>query len=318
MKQRLIALMFVVFLTLSACASSASAPMPPDDVYFTEPMAGSADYAEERAAAPAMEAPMPLATAGSFDANSTVPGQERMVIQNADLSLVVTDPKASMEAITALANRLGGFVVTSNLYMQNIGSGESVPAGSLTIRVPAERLEEALAEIKAGAVEVRSENRSGQDVTQQYTDLRSRLKNLEAAEAELQELMDRAEDPEDVIAIFNQLVYYREQIEVVKGQMQYYEQSAALSAISIQLVAEETVKPIEVAGWRPEGVARDAIQALVNFFQGFVNFMIWLALFILPAFILMALPFVLVFLAVRAWWTRRKAGKKAEAAPEKK
>ncbi len=310
-------LLVVTTLLLGACASS---PLAPASYEYEMPLGGASDFVEERAGAPAiaMESDaMPMATAVYYDTSTANTGQQRMVIQNANLSLVVQDPKNSLEAITALATRLGGFVVSSNLYQNYSASGEPIPAGTLTIRVPAERLEEALAEIKAGAVEIQSENRSGQDVTQQYTDLASRLKNLEAAEAELQELMTRAEDPEDVIAVFNQLVYYREQIEVTKGQMQYFEQSAALSAITIQLTAEETIQPIEVAGWRPEGVARDAIQALVNFFQGFVDFMIWLVLFILPSFTLMLLPFLLVFLVIRAWWKRRK-DKKADPAPEKK
>ena len=49
-------------------------------------------------------------------------------------------------------------------------------------------------------------------------------------------------------------------IEVLKGQINYYDQASTLSAISIRLIAEETVKPIIIAGWQPQGVARDAAQ----------------------------------------------------------
>ena len=42
--------------------------------------------------------------------------QQRMVIENADLSIVIIDPQAKMDAIAAMAERLGGFVVSSNLY----------------------------------------------------------------------------------------------------------------------------------------------------------------------------------------------------------
>ncbi len=108
----------------------------------------------------------------------------------------------------------------------------------MIIRVPAEKLDEALETIKADAIEVQSENQSGQDVTSQYVDLESQLKNLEAAEEQLMEIMQKAEKTEDVLNVFNQLTSIRGQIESIKGQMKYFEESAALSAITVRLVAE--------------------------------------------------------------------------------
>ncbi|HAE59673.1 MAG TPA: hypothetical protein DCG54_09260, partial [Anaerolineae bacterium] len=131
--------------------------------------------------------------------------------------------------------------------------------------------------------------RSGQDVTQEYTDLSSRLKNLESTERQLNTILEDADKTEDVMLVFNQLTQIREQIELIKGQMQYYEQSAALSAISIRLIAEETVKPIEIGGWKPEGVVRDAVQTLVDFLKGFFEFVVWLVIVFLPAAILIIL-----------------------------
>ena len=248
------------------------------------PMADGAGgaYIEEPAAAYEGEA--------AYDANiSSVPAQKRMVIENADLSIVVVDPETKMQAISAMAERMGGFVVSSNLFETYLSDGNTAPEGSLTVRVPAENLKEALAEIKEGIVELKSETRSGQDVTQEYTDLSSRLKNLENTERQLNSILEQAEKTEDVMLVFNQLTEIREQIELIKGQMQYYEQSAALSAINIRLIAEETVKPIEIGGWKPEGVVRDAVQALVDFLKGFFEFVIWLVIVFLPAAILIIL-----------------------------
>jgi hypothetical protein len=83
------------------------------------------------------------------------------------------------------------------------------------------------------------------------------------------------------------LVYHREQIEILTGEINYYEEAAALSAVSVHVSAEETLQPLEIAGWRPAGVARDALQTLINFFQGFVNFLIWLIILIIPAGLLL-------------------------------
>ena len=79
------------------------------------------------------------------------------------------------------------------------------------------------------AVEVRDEKVSGDDVTAEYVDLSSRLKNLEAAEEQLRDILARAEKTEDVLAVFNQLTAIRGEIEQVKGRMQYLSQSAALA-----------------------------------------------------------------------------------------
>src|SRR3972149_2464907 len=133
----------------------------------------------------------------------------------------------------------------------------------MTIRVPSAKLNDALKQIKEMSVEVTSESISGQDVTSEYVDLKSRLRNLEAAEKQLQSIMAEATKTEDVLAVYNQLVYTREQIEVIKGQMKYYEASAALSAITLDIIPNIVTKPIEIGGWHPEGTAKQAIEDLV-------------------------------------------------------
>ncbi len=248
----------------------------------------------------------PEAPAPAFDsANSTgQPAQERLVIENADLAIVVKDPKARMEEISNLAREYGGFVVSSNLYQSYSSMGQEVPEASIVIRVPSEKLDEALTRIKKGAVDVTYENRSGQDVTSQYVDLQAQLKAKQAAEAQLLEIMDQAVRAEDVLAIYLQVQTVQTQIEQLKGQIKYLEESAALSAISVRLVAEEGTQPIEVGPWTLEGTAKDAIQDLIRFFQGFVEFLTRFVLFTLPALILIAIPLYLVFLGGRAVYRR--------------
>lgn len=245
--------------------------------------------------------------------------QERLVIQNADLAIVVKDPKARMKEISDLAKEFGGFVVSSNLYQSFTALGKEVPEASIVIRVPSERLDEALARIKEGAVDIDYENRSGQDVTSQFVDLQSQLKAKEAAEKKLLEIMDQATRAEDVLAIYLQVQIVQTEIEQLKGQIKYLEESADLSAISVRLIAEEGTQPIEVGPWKPEGAAKDAIQDLIFFFQNFVDFLIRFVLYNLPALIMIGIPLYLVFLAGRALFRRsRKPNEKVEQAEEVK
>ena len=225
--------------------------------------------------------------------------QERLVIKNADLRIVVQDPAGAQDEISNLAASMGGFVVSSNLYQTMTAAGLEVPTGSITIRVPAERLQEALDSIEGLALRVESSSESGQDVTAQYTDLQSRLRNLEDAEELLREIMDAAEDTEDVLTAFYQLNTITEQIEVLKGQIQYYEESAAMSAVSVSLIASAADQPINIGGWEPVGVAKDAIQALVSALQGIADALIWFALYLLPILLLIGIPLWLIVRAVR-------------------
>lgn len=302
LKKTLLAFIFLVLLLASCGGGNMSAPELAADNYT---------FYEEQEAAGAPLAPEPYddeAKSSNFASSTSETNAERMVIQNADLAIVVEDPAQTMDEIGKMAESMGGFIVESYLYQQTLSSGAQVPHATITIRVPAEKLEEALSQIKAGAVEVESANISGQDVTSQYTDLASRLKNLEAAEAQLQEIMDNAQKTEDVLDVFNELVAVREQIEVIKGQMKYYEEAAALSKITVGITADEAVQPIQVGGWEPAGVAKEAIEALIQTLQFLVNAGIWFVLCILPIGLIIGLPLFFIVRAVR----KRKKSKAAE------
>jgi hypothetical protein len=290
-------------LLLSACGAAAPLSIEPD-MYDGE----GAPAMEEAAMSP--EFAGEFDARGSFDTGGAVAQNvERLVIKDANLSVVVDDPAAELKTISAMAENMGGFVVSSNLFQSFTPTGEEVPSASITIRVPVERLAEALERIEGRANSVTSRTESGQDVTAQYTDLQSRLRNLEDAEELLREIMEEARDTEDVLVAFNQLNSITEQIEVLKGQIQYYEESAALSAINVQLTASAAAQPVTIGSWEPKGVALDAIRALVRALQGIADAAIWLTLYVLPILLVLAIPIWLVWRAVRRRQANRPAAK---------
>ena len=273
---------------------------------------------EEPASAPiAYDASGQVVTSNAVDIAQQV---ERKVIKNADLSVVVKDPEASMKAISALAEQLGGYVVSSSTSQSNYGPNNiSLPSGNISIRIPAEKLNDVLEQIKKDAVEVTSENISGQDVTDQYVDLTSRLSAKQAAEKKLTEIMEAAEKTEDVMAVYAQLQQVQSDIEVLKGQIKYIDQSAAMSSVSVYLAAEESIQPIQIGPWKPEGAAKQAVEDLVYFFQNFVEFLIRFVIFTLPALIMIAIPLFLIYLGGRAVYRRfRKSTVTVEVKEEEK
>jgi hypothetical protein len=155
---------------------------------------------------------------------------ERMVIYSAYMSLVVEDISATIAQIDSLATSFGGYVVNSNV------SGEQDRLyGSISFRVDATRFNEALQALRDLAADVRSESTSGEDVTEEYVDLEARLRNLEASEAQLLELMKEAGTVEEILKVQQVLVDTREEIEQTKGRMQYLAESSSLAYISVSL-----------------------------------------------------------------------------------
>ncbi|MEE8120045.1 MAG: DUF4349 domain-containing protein [Anaerolineales bacterium] len=286
MKKRYIFIILgLLGVSLAACGASSLAQSPAYDGI-------AAPAALERVAVES-SVEMEDSFGGEFDASiANQPAAiERLVIRNANLVIVVEDPSTSASSITQLAEQMGGYVVSLNVYQSAYGDGLSATYASITIRVPAERLNEALDKIKEGTVEVRSENISGQDVTQEYTDLKSQLRNLEAAEIELREIMGSLTKAEDVLRVYETLRQVRQEIEIIKGRMQYFEQSARLSAISVELLPDVVSQPLQIGRWQPEGTAKEALQSLIKALQFLANTTIWLVIYVLPVLLLLSIPF---------------------------
>lgn len=315
MYKRLILFFVIGLVLLSSCAPAAATPSAAISRQSASSGAAQPGVAMPPAA-PAAAQPELSGQSKAYDsANSAAGGQaaavaqplpadKRLVLRNANLTIVIDDPAQALNTISQMAESMGGFVVTSNLYKTTSSQGKEYPEAAITIRVPSDKLNTALDQIhklvKNPEQDISNENITGQDVTKEYTDLTSREKNLEQAEAQLREIMASATKTEDVLAVYNQLTQIREQIEVLKGQIQYYEESAALSSIAVTLHATASVQPLEIAGWQPVGVARNAVQALINTMQTAASVAIWLVLYVLPIALL-----IFIIARLLLWGYRR-------------
>jgi hypothetical protein len=297
-------------LLLASCASALSRDKSSRagngvNTEMAAPMAASVPGASSQKAADESLSTSSESETPSSDDSSI----ERIVIKNANLSIAVKDPVSSMQTISKMAEEMGGYMVSSNTYKTTTYNGIEVPTASITVRVPAGKLDDALSQIK-GLVEdtgtdIINENVTGQDVTSQVNDLDSQLRNSQAAETQLLDIMSKAKTTEDVMTVFQELKAVRQEIEVLQGQIKYYKESASLSAISVDLQAKEAIEPITVAGWKPGLQAQKALQSLVKGGQYLVNFLIWFVIFALPLLAVIFLPIYFIVKAVR----NRKANK---------
>jgi len=136
----------------------------------------------------------PIAMMRNQDQSNTNQAPEHvmrgMIIRNADIALQVDDINSAMEKITHLAESSGGYVVNSNLYQDNNIAGNTT--ANISIRVPAQGLNNALSTLKSLATHVVQESVTGEDITQQFVDLKSQLSNLQTAKEQLSKIMASA------------------------------------------------------------------------------------------------------------------------------
>ena len=286
----------ILLVALPACA----APRPQ---VVEKPVTVVVEKAVAREAEPSQYATDAGSQVGGGEVSSA---DERMIIRTGNLSLVVSDTNVALDKIKAIVTDLKGYLVTSNAWHE----GEQIRA-NLSLRVPAESFDATLEQIKAVANKVDKEEISGQDVTEEYSDLNARLRNLEATEVELRELLtqvrERTGKAEDIMAVYRELTNVRGQIEQLKGRMQYLERLTAMATINVELLPDALTKPIVIAGWRPGVTVSNALRNLVKTLQFLVDAVIWIILYVAPILIIIALPLVILLALLRRWRRHKSA-----------
>jgi len=199
--------------------------------------------------------------------------EDRMIIRTGDMTVVVNDVLVGRDKIALLATGFGGYVVSSQ-----ISGEEQDMRGWISIRVPEDKFESALAEIRKLAVRVNSESTNSQDITEEYVDLDARLKNAEATEKQYLDLLEKAETVEDILKVYDALARVRSEIEQLKGRLQYLERTAAMGLISVYLEPAVSGKPV-VGGWSALEIFKSAIRGIVTLGQWLGTLAIWLLIF---------------------------------------
>jgi len=190
--------------------------------------------------------------------SSAVPQVGPQIVKTASLSLGIAhgsfDDKAG-EA-HAIADAYGGFVVES---FASQGSDKRIAEGSLVLRIPAESYDAALSRLR-GLGKVQHIEESGQDVSGEFVDLNARLRQLRAVEAQLLELLQRADDVPAALSVQNQLSQVQLDLEQARGRLQYLENRVAFATISLSMHELGAVAPNDggfsiVDAWATAGAA---------------------------------------------------------------
>lgn len=253
-------------------------------VFFVLALGGcskSAEHAPEPAAPEELLAAAAPSREAADGAPPAAPATARKLVKTVDLNLVVKDTDAAAKEVQELAVRLGGYVGAVNAHRV-----DDLLHYAVTLRIPVERLDEAVAALKALAVRIDSEGQRVEDVTDQYVDLDARLRTLKATETELQALLaesrKNARKVEEIMAVYRELVEIRTRIEQIQGQLLSLEKLAALSTVNVSLRPTESAKPVTGAGWRPGDTARGSVRTLLALLRALGNFAIFAVIVLLP------------------------------------
>lgn len=197
---------------------------------------------------------------------------DRKVMKDGNLSLRVKNVDETVSRVTEIAASLGGDIADSRLSRADSGT----KGGTITVKIPVNRFQEALAKLKETAVVVLSENVSGTDVTAQYIDIAAHIANKKVAEASLQSLLDRAEKISDVIEITNTLAGVRGEIESLEGQLRYLNAQTDKASITLFLTEDVTVTADQ--SFRPVQALKESLVLLIGLFgnltQGLIRFLV--------------------------------------------
>ena len=257
------------------------------------------------------EKEMKMAEEAAFDENAAVDTDteiqygevpvagDRKVIKSSyiELEIEVGKFESTMFGLTNLAEQNGGFVSESQSYSDSEGN---LTSGRVIIRIPSDKYNSVLNKVKEMGT-VKSTSSSGQDVTQEYTDLESRLRNYKAQEDVLLDIMKESKKPSDSLEVQRELSNVQEQIEIIKGRMQYLDDLVSFSTIDVYFHEPE---PIATTGW-------GFVEALKRGLRGAVRVFNWLIAAIIitaPLWILVGIILIIVWRVIKVR-RRRRAGK---------
>ncbi|QHS22476.1 DUF4349 domain-containing protein [Virgibacillus sp. MSP4-1] len=198
----------------------------------------------------------------------------RMIMYHARLTLNIKDIDRAVEDITSRTNQINGYVVET----ASMNRDENVQS-HMTLRIPNPELQSFIKKLEKLSEKVVEKRVRGEDVTEEYTDLESRLKAKKVVENRLLDFMKGAKKTEDLLNISKDLAKVQEEIEQMEGKIKYLENRTEFAEVSITLndisvnvpgIAEEDLQ----TGERIQKAFTNSLNQLSSFFSGAVVFLI--------------------------------------------
>jgi hypothetical protein len=244
-------------------------------------------------------APESINTSSEMEQTTSSVTSDRMVIQNSNLSLLVGDVKETGDKILKWTQDSGGYMVSTSYNRPN----ES-PFATISVRVPAEKFDEALNDFRSLAIKVINENLVGRDITENYEDIQARLDTLEQTKAKFLVILNQAEKVSDILQVQREIINLQSQIDALKGRQKAIEEDVKMPKITVYLSTDELSLPYTPdTKLRPQVVFKLAVRSLLNTLRVVAEALIWVGVYSA-----IWLPVVIIYLIVKR--IRRARGTK--------
>lgn len=255
----------LLLLGLTACGAATGGS------YKTEAAAPMA----MNAAAPMEEMAMDAALSeGAAETSSTALPQNRKWIITVYMDAETEDLDTAITDIDAHITGMGGYVEDQRVYNGSTYASHRYRNANLTVRIPAEKVDE-FTEKVAGIANVVSKEKNLEDITLSYTATESRMKALQTEEARLLELLAEAETMSDLLEIEARLTDVRYELESVTSQLRLYNNQVDFATIHLSLSEVQEYTPVEEPTFfeRIRSTFSDALEGLGD---GIVNITVFL------------------------------------------
>jgi hypothetical protein len=235
--------------------------------------AASMDVQANRAA-PVPDAPN---TGGAGQPGEQAQPWDRMIIRTGTLQLKVKDVSNALNEVRSLAGGHGGYISQSDSRQEG-----DYTVATITLQVPAREFDNVVSKLRQVGVKTLSENVSSSDVTEEYTDLQSQLRNLQATETRMLALQAKAVELEDVLTLDRELRQIQGEIERIQGRVNFLSKRSEMSTLTVSLYPEiAPIEPMTVTeeGWDPARTAAEAWNASLDMLSDVANVLIRVAVF---------------------------------------
>ncbi|WP_227938126.1 DUF4349 domain-containing protein [Alkalihalobacillus deserti] len=203
--------------------------------------------------------------------------ESRMVIYHGHIMFEVKNYLRARDEIQEKVKSMGGYVVESN-YHEDM---EGQLSGSMTVRVPKQDFQPLLDHLANREWKTIEQQTSGNDVTEEFIDLESRLKAKRVVEERLLGFMNKADNTENLLKISNELATVQAEIEQMLGRKQYIENQVEFSTISFHIQENSlsaTIQGEDLNTWeRSQKLFIETINTIIHLSSSVVIFLIGLS-----------------------------------------
>jgi hypothetical protein len=220
---------------------------------------------------------------------------DKKIQKNANLSIEVKDIEKSLDKAKQIISTFNGEIISTSSGGMDFGQ----PYANIRLRVPSEKLNDAVEALKKISSKILSENIYTNDVTEEFIDIEAKLNIMKSTEKRFNDLLNEAKNVEEVIQVEKELMRIRGEIDSLEGRLGYLSQTTDTSEINLSINEEV---PITGEKWSFSESLSSALKNLSSFAKSLASLLINLVVFI-PVIIVILIIAIIIRIIIK----RRKS-----------